>query len=94
MTKLRHGNPPHWGPDPGAVRSVPDTTRPCSPLEDRTQRAADRAEANRARKTQSEQHDMALIVAPALARGRKRFSLGLPLSSWERAILNQYGWTP
>lgn len=34
MTELRHENPPHWGPDPGAVRSVPDTTRPYNHVTD------------------------------------------------------------
>ena len=44
MTKLRHENPPHWGPDPGAVRSVPDTTRPYKPPKSYAERKREKQE--------------------------------------------------
>ena len=31
MTRLRHENPPHREPDPGAVITVPDSPRPFKP---------------------------------------------------------------
>ena len=51
MTKLRHENPPHWGPDAGAVRSVPDHTRPYKHVTEaeKARRRKERAEELRAR---------------------------------------------
>lgn len=87
MTKLRHENPPHWGPDPGAVRSVPDTAKPWTPPAERQKRAAEREARRRELVQRSKERDFELLVAPARADAQRRHDLGLPLSPWDELSL-------
>lgn len=87
MTKLRWDKADRYEPDPGAVVEVPDTTRPCTPPDERKRREAERAAERRAQRERSERRDLALMTANLVAGIRRKQARGIPLSGLDRLVL-------
>ena len=89
MTRLRWDKDDEYAPDPGAMIEAPEITTPSRWVgpDEQKRRRDELALEKRALRERSEQHDRELADRALERRIRDKQDRGIPLSGWDRLIL-------